>query len=184
MSILPAQLDAAAPPAVPDWAAQPIDARRADARERVTAWQKSGKPPVVLRIALPQGPGATFLYGMLGANLIGIGITPERVALDAPADLRLVDVVAPTETARWYLATACARCSDEAAAAIEAARTAPTPASRAAALTTADAALTKDVAFIPLGAPLRWSMVGPGLDQWQANARAWHPLIQMRSPPT
>jgi peptide/nickel transport system substrate-binding protein len=139
---------------------------------------------VTLRIALPDGPGATLLYGELGADLVGIGITPQRVALDAPADLRLIDAVAPTETARWYLATACAPCSDNAAAAIEAARTAPTPAARATALTTADAALAKDVAFIPLGVPLRWSMVGPGLDEWQANARAFHPLTQLRSPPT
>lgn len=183
-SILPNQLDAAAPPASPSWAALPIDARRADARKRVAAWKKAGNPPVVLRIALPDGPGATLLYGALGSDLIDIGISPQRVAPDAPADLRLTDLVAPTETARWYLATACAPCGDEAAAAIEAARTAPTPASRAQALTVADVALTNDAAFIPLGTPLRWSMVGPELDLWQANARAWHPLTELRSPPT
>ena len=46
----------------------------------------------------------------------------------------------------------------------------------------ADTALTADVAFIPLATPLRWSLVAPGLDEWQANPRAWHPLTELRSP--
>jgi len=183
-ALLPAQFDSAAPPAQPDWASLPLAARRAEAQRRVGVWRDGGNPPPVLRIALPEGPGATLLYGSVGASLLAVGITPQRVAIDAEADLRLVDLVAPIENARWYLVNACALCSDEAAAAIEAARTAPTLAARGQALAAADAALAHDTAFIPLAQPLRWSMVGPGLDLWQANARAWHPLTRLRSPPT
>ena len=104
------------------------------------------------------------------------------MAIGAEADLRLIDRASPYDTARWYLATACAPCGDEAQAAIEAARTAPTSAARATAIAQADATLTADVAFIPLATPLRWSLVAPGMDEWQANPRAWHPLNALRSP--
>ncbi|GAH31670.1 unnamed protein product, partial [marine sediment metagenome] len=56
--LLPDTLDSDAPPQVPNWALLTLDARRAAARARVTAWGQ----PVALRIALPQGPGANLLY--------------------------------------------------------------------------------------------------------------------------
>ena len=183
-AILPAQLDSAAAPTQPDWAGSPLDARRASASDRVAAWRAAGNSgPIVVRIALPRGPGATLLYGSVGAALIAVGITPQRVPLDGDADLRLIDAVAPIENARWYLVNACAPCSDDVVAMIAAARTAPSLAERGAALARADAALARDAAFIPIGAPLRWAMVAPQLDQWQANSRAWHPLNHLRTPP-
>ena len=39
---------------------------------------------------------------------------------------------------------------------------------------------TADAAFIPLARPFRWSLVSLRLAQWQANARAWHPLNRLR----
>jgi peptide/nickel transport system substrate-binding protein len=113
--------------------------------------------------------------------LIGIGIEPVRVALRADADLRLVDRIAPADNARWYLATACGPCGEEAVTLIEAARSATGAEARAQAIAQADAALAADVAFIPLATPLRWSLVAERLDRWQPNARAWHPLNQLRS---
>ena len=181
-ALLPDQLDSAAAPAAPAWATGTLDQRRAAARIVTASWRATHPDPLVLRIALPAGPGATLLYGWIGASLKAIGIEPQRVPLDADADLRLIDQVSPFDTARWYLATACAPCGEEAQAAVEAARTAATTHDRAAAIARADAALTADVAFIPLATPLRWSLVAPGLDLWQANPRAWHPLNQLRSP--
>ena len=134
-----------------------------------------------LRIALPSGPGATLAWGQIAASLIAIGITPERVAIGAPADLRLIDAVAPYDSARWYLATACIDCGEAAQAALESARVAPTPTARAAAIAEADRALAADVAFIPIARPLRWSLVAQRLAQWQPNARAWHPLNHLRN---
>lgn len=134
-----------------------------------------------MRIALPRGPGANLLYGQIGAALMSVGIIPERVAMDAPADLRLVDAVAPFDSARWYLAMACAPCGDDAHAAIDKARLAPTLAERSAAIAAADAAVNSDVPFIPLARPLRWSLVTNRLRQYQANSRAWHPLNRLRT---
>ncbi len=176
--LLPDILDSAALPQVPPWTLLTQDERRTAARQRVLAWTGG---PIMLRIALPGGPGATLLYGQVAASLVAIGITPVRVALDAPAELQLVDAVAPYDSARWYLARACVVCGDAASAALEAAREAPTLAERGVRIAAADAALNEDVAFIPLARPLRWSLVSARLRQWQPNLRAWHPLNRLRT---
>ena len=176
-TLLPDMLDSAAAPAAPRWAALSTADRLAEARGQVLGWTGD---PVVLRVAMPRGPGATLVYGGVSASLGRIGVATLRVDLDQPADLRLVDAVAPYDSARWYLATACQPCSDDARAAVEAARDASTLAERAARIAAADRALTDDVAFILLARPLRWSLVSLRLRRWQANARGWHPLNHLR----
>ncbi|WP_425229393.1 ABC transporter substrate-binding protein [Sphingomonas sp.] len=178
--LLPDRLDSAAPPQIAAWEGMTADQRRGAARAQVRAWQT----PVTLRIALPDGPGATRLWGAIAADLLAVGITPVRTTATAPADLRLVDVVAPYDSARWYLATACQPCSEQAQAALEAARQAPTLAERAQHIAEADAALATDVAFIPLARPWRWALVGPRVQLWQPNTRAWHPLNRLLPDPT
>lgn len=180
--LLPDQLDSAASPAVAPWS-QPLAPDARSPRAQIAAWQAANPDPIVLRIALPAGPGATILYGYVGGALLSLGIQPQRVALDADADLRLVDAVAPYDSARWYVAMACRPCSDEARTAIEAARDAPTPALRSTYIAEADAALARDVAFIPLATPLRWSLVALRLREWTGNPRAWHPLNHVRNDP-
>lgn len=174
--ILPEALDSAAPPALPGWSLLTPDERQAQARARVTAWGE----PVRLRIAMPAGPGATLLYAQVAASLLAVGVTPVRVGADEAAELRLVDAVAPYDSARWYLATACAPCGEEAQAALVAARDAPTLAERSRLIALADAALASDAAFIPVARPLRWSLVAMRLRQWRPNVRAWHPLNRLR----
>jgi len=175
--ILPEQLDSASPPHPAAWAPLPLADRQAQARARVAAWTGG---PIALRIALPDGPGATLLFGALAASLRRVGVSSTRVAIGAPADLRLIDAVAPYDSARWYLATACRLCSEAAHAALDAARDAPTLPDRAARLAEADAVIAGDTPFIPLARPLRWSLVALRLRQWQPNSRAWHPLNRLR----
>jgi len=179
--LLPEALDSASPPQVPDWSLLTMVQRQAAARARVAAFS-----PVRVRltIALPPGPGMTLLHGQLAASLRAIGIVLDRLAPDMPVDLRLVDAVAPYDSARWYLATACAPCGEQATAALEAARLAPTSADRGARLAAADAAMNADAGFIPIARPLRWSLVATRLSAWQANPRAWHPLNRLRPDPT
>lgn len=178
--ILPATLDSASGPATAGWSSLSAADRREGARNRVRRWKESHTEPLVLRIALPAGPGATILYGFVGAAFRSIGIEPRRVAYDAPADLRLIDAVAPYDSARWYLATACQPCSAETEEALMAARDANSLAERAARLAEADTLVTQDAAFIPIARPLRWSLVALRLRKWQGNARAWHPLNRLR----
>ncbi len=175
--ILPDMLDSALPPALPGWSLLTPADRRDQARARVAAWSGG---PVRLRIALPSGPGATTLYAQIAASLLGVGITPVRVSLTDDSDLRLVDLVAPYDSARWYLANACAVCGDEARTALIAARDANSLIERSRLIAAADAALAVDAAFIPIARPLRWSLVAMRLRQWRPNTRAWHPLNRLR----
>jgi peptide/nickel transport system substrate-binding protein len=177
--ILPETLDSAAPPAQPVWAVTPA-ATPTTTPNPLTAWRATHPGDVRLRLAVPAGPGGTLLFGLTAASLRTLGIGADRVAWNAQADLRLIDAVAPYDSARWYLATACQLCSAEAQAALDGARDAPTMAERAQHIAEADAALARDVAFIPIAQPLRWSLVSLRLKQWQPNARAWHPLNRLR----
>lgn len=179
--LLPDKLDSAAPPAIPTWTTLAPDARLAAARAEVARYRAANKAAPTLRIAIPSGPGGTLLYGQIAARLILIGAQPMRVAMDEDADLRLIDAVAPYDSARWYLATACVVCSDEARAALEAARDAPDMATRGQHIAEADALMASDVAFIPIATPLRWSLVSLRLKQWQGNARGRHPLNHLRA---
>jgi peptide/nickel transport system substrate-binding protein len=179
--LLPDKLDSGSPPAISAWATLTPEARLADARQQVAAYRAATPGEIRLRVALPDSPGGNILWGQIGARLAAIGIRPLRVALDAPAELRLVDEVAPYDSARWYLATACVTCSSDAQAALAAARDAPTLAERATRIAQADAALAADVAFIPIATPLRWSLVSLRLQQWQGNPRGWHPLNRLRN---
>lgn len=179
--LLPEKLDSASPPAISAWATLTPDARLADAVQQVEAYRQANPGEIALRVALPATPGGNILWGRIGAALATIGIRPIRVAISAEADLRLVDEVAPYDSARWYLATACGMCSSDAQDALAAARDAPTLAERATHIAEADAALAGDVAFIPIATPLRWSLVSLRLQQWQGNPRAWHPLNRLRN---
>ncbi|GAA0310624.1 hypothetical protein GCM10009087_20840 [Sphingomonas oligophenolica] len=178
--LLPDQLDSAAAPAVAPWTAPPA-ATDISPADRVRAWQKAHGGPLVLRVALPPGPGATLVYGYVAAGLRGIGIGAVRVGAGDAADLRLIDAVAPYDSARWYLATACQPCGADAQAALEAARDAPDATARAQHIAEADIALAADISYIPIARPLRWSLVSLRLAQWQGNSRAWHPLNHLRN---
>jgi peptide/nickel transport system substrate-binding protein len=182
--IVPDLLDSATAPIIPGWSALAVPDRRAAARARVAAWQATHPGPIAIRVALPLGPGVNMLWGHLGLALAEAGFVPQRVAADAPAELRLVASVAPYDSARWYLATACRPCGGQALATLDAARQAPSVALRAQALALADQAIAADVPFIPLARPLRWSLVASRLRQWQPNARAWHPLNHLRGATT
>jgi oligopeptide transport system substrate-binding protein len=180
-TLLPAQLDSAASPAQPAWFALPLEDRRQAARARVQAWRRAHGGPIRLRIALPPGPGATLVWAHLAAAMMAIGIEPQRVGPRDRAELRLIDAVAPYDSGRWFVQTACAPCSDDAAALIMAARDAPDLPTRATRIAEADAALTADAAYIPIAQPLRWSLVAMRLTAWQRNTRAWHPLNHLRN---
>ncbi|MHA6722708.1 ABC transporter substrate-binding protein [Sphingomonas sp. RS2018] len=178
-TLLPDQFDAASAPVLPLWSTVAADQRATAAAAIVAGWAQ----PVRLRIALPAGPGMTLLYGQLGAMLRRVGIDTVRVAADDDADLRLVDAIAPYDSVRWYLRTACQPCAAPVAALIEGARDADTLAERAQLLSAADAALAADVAFVPIARPWRWSLVAARLDAFTTNARGVHPLNHLRSPP-
>jgi oligopeptide transport system substrate-binding protein len=168
-------------PALPDWAAMPLAERRDTAARLVAGLGAADR--IHLRVATPDAPGDRLLFAYLRRDWRMIGIEAERVAMDAPADLLLIDQVAPTNVASWYLrhftCDASAICDAEADKALQAARMAPVTADRQAQLAAADRILTGLVPFIPLTAPVRWSLVSPRLTGFRPNPFARHPAVTL-----
>ena len=186
--LLPPGTDDLPDPVVPDWTAAGLPQRRAAAAAAIADWRRRNPDaaPAPLRIAMPAGPGARLLFALLAQDWRRIGIDSVAVAAGAPADLTLIDQVAPSSSAAWYLHRfACARggpCSARADGAMRAASAAPDPVSRTARLADADRILSDLDLFIPIATPLRWALVAPNLSGYRDNPRAAHALDQLRTP--
>lgn len=157
-------------PAEPDWAASPLPLRRTLAAQVIAA-QEEERPRV--RIEMPDGFGYRVLFAHIRRDWRAIGVDVERVAPGNAADLRLIDRVAPASLASWYVrAFRCGEvpvCQPEADAMMDAARTTQDMNERAGLLAAADRALTDASLFIPITAPVRWSLVSPRLTGFQPN---------------
>lgn len=186
--LIPAQMDLPAPPARPSWAELSLEDRRAQASATMTRWRSEHGDPPALRVALPDGPGATMLFGRLRHDLGQIGLQIQRVPMKEDADLRLVDEVAAYDSALWYLGRiGCARkvhCSAEAEAQLQAAGLATTLVERMARVAQAAALMQAHNGYIPLGAPIRWSLVSKRLTGFLPSPRARHPLNHLFRRPT
>ncbi|SCW37493.1 peptide/nickel transport system substrate-binding protein [Sphingobium faniae] len=178
--LLPGQFELPAPAAPPPWSALPIEERRAQGRAVVDRWRAEHGDPPVLRIALPDGAGSTMLFALVAQGLRAIGLAAERVAVKQDADLRLIDEVAAYDSALWYLGRiGCARgihCSKEAEAMLQSASLATTAEERAARIAQAVALMQAHDGYVPLGAPVRWSLVARRLTGFTPSPRARHPL--------
>jgi peptide/nickel transport system substrate-binding protein len=97
--------------------------------------------------------------------------------------LRLIDEVAPVNLATWYLrhftCEASAVCDPAADEMLAAARLAPNAAARREQLAAADRALTDLAVYIPIAAPVRWSLVAPRLNGFRPNAFGRHPAGEL-----
>lgn len=167
------------------WSGLSMDERRRQAGRRVAAWRKaSGARDVGLSIALPAGPGADMLFASLRRDLATIGVQLSRKAEGQPADLAWVDRVARIADARWFLnqfhcSLHQGPCSPAADARVAEALRAPDEAASAALLAEAEAELTASNVFIPIGAPVRWSMVRSDVTGFAQNRLGFHPLLPL-----
>ena len=172
----------------PIWSVPSVEERRTMARDTVAQWENANGALRPLRVALPRGYGSRIFFARLRADLATVGIDIERVTMDRPHDLLLVDRTAQQSSPIWYLdqlsckfAPICSARADEIVA--KARRTTDT-AMRAQLLGEAEAELQASVAFIPIANPLRWSVVRPGLLGHFANGRGWHLLQYLGRDPT
>lgn len=170
------------------WPGRAIDERRTQAAARIAKWKAAGHPAPDLRIALPAGPGGDVLFARLAADLKAIGVGVRRVAVvgpaDGDADLRLVDTVARYPRADWFLNQfACSGlrgvCSIAADRLATQARVENDPAKRAELYSQAEAQLTIANGYIPLGVPIRWSLVAGGATGFAPNRWNVHPLMPL-----
>ena len=165
------------------WLGRTIDERRAVASARVAQWKVAGHGPVTLRVALPAGPGADLLLERLGSDLKAIGLSVQRVAPGADADLRLIDRMARYDRPAWFfnqLSCANARglCSVAADKLVAEAQAEPSLVKRADLFAQAEAQLTVANTYIPFGVPIRWSLVSSA-SGFAANRWGVHPLMPL-----
>ena len=179
----------AVPPYADDrWNGAAIADRRRAAAARIAAWSGPGREAVVT-IALPQGPGSDLLFRRLAEAWAEIGVTTRRVAAGASADLELRDTVARYASPQWYLnqfqcSLGAGLCAPRADALLRETLTERDPARREQLLIEAHAILIEREPYIPLGAPVRWSLVRASIRGYLPNSWGIHPLFPLSQPTT
>lgn len=166
------------------WTDIDLTTRRLVAAQRIAQWVKFSNQPARLRIALPGGAGADMLAARLGADLGVIGVQVVRVGMDSPADLRLIDEVAQQPGPEWFLQRfSCSlrprACSDKADKLVSDALASPDAATARPLFVQAEHALGDENVFLPLGAPIRWSLIAGDLSGFALNRWGFHPLLPM-----
>jgi peptide/nickel transport system substrate-binding protein len=95
----------------------------------------------------------------------------------------LVDEVAPSASPAWFVrhfrCQVVAVCDPDADSLMDAARAAPVPAQRSALIAQAASAIDDRALFIPIAAPIRWSLVGDRIVNFAGNRYARHSLIAL-----
>ncbi|HEX2803891.1 MAG TPA: ABC transporter substrate-binding protein [Sphingomicrobium sp.] len=167
-------------PVPPDWATTPtVDRQPALKAAAERLFENEDKTPVI-RVALPPGPGSDVLFERLSQDWGGLGIDVKRVGIDETADLRLVDEVAPSAAASWFLrhfrCGAAKICAEQVDEKLDGARNAAILAQRTAFLSEASRQIDSLQLFIPIAAPIRWSLVSQRISGFAGNRFAIHTL--------
>ena len=179
-TILQAGLEGVGNPPQPPWLRQAIDERRAAlVAEANRIFGNTERP--TFRLAVPQGPGGDYLFGRLRYDWAYLGIKVERAPTAASADLVWIDEVAPSSTPAWFLRRfrcgSATICVEQAGSLLDSARTAPEPLDRANLFLEAARLMDEAQLFIPVAAPVRWSLVSGRAPGFQENPFARHTLV-------
>jgi len=166
------------------WGGVSLADRRKTAAQRIRAWTEQHHLTASLRIALPPGPGADLLFDRMTQDLAAISVSVTRVPEDAGADLRLVDVVARYRREAWFLdQLSCAgeqlACSQAADDFVARARATAGAATAAGLYAQAEATLTQENVYIPIGVPIRWSLISGDGAGFATNRWGLHALIAL-----
>jgi peptide/nickel transport system substrate-binding protein len=184
-TLLEPGLDGVPPPVAPAWAGAPPGDRLAMLRAQ--ADRLFGKTKPVIRIALPEGPGGDLLFQGIARDWGALGLTVERAEDAAAADFSLIDEVAPSSSPAWFVRRfhcgVVAVCDTQADALMDAARQAPVPAQRYALLTQAAGRIDDQRLFIPVTAPVRWSLISGRIQNFAGNRYARHTLTDLTQQP-
>jgi oligopeptide transport system substrate-binding protein len=186
-TILEGGLDGVGTPVAPPWTTVPIGDRRPElilAADRIFGADE--RP--TLRIVLPEGPGADLLLRRLSADWGLLGLKVERAASARSADLVLVDEVAPSTSPAWYLrrfrCAVAAVCDAEVDELLGGARETLIPAQRNALLAQAAQRIDELQLFLPIAAPIRWSLVGGRIEGFAGNRFGRHTLTALGDKPS
>ena len=192
LSLLQPGLDGVTAPAQPAWAPLSVEERRQALIERARLLfpLASGNqtPPTleprrVLRVALPQGPGGAVILARLKADWEPLGLEVEEAGAE-PADFRVIDEVAPSTSPAWFLrrfrCDYVPVCSPEADQLLDAARLTGFPPQRSRFFADAERIMREQVLFLPIAAPIRWSLAGRDVEGFAENRFGRHTLSDLR----
>jgi peptide/nickel transport system substrate-binding protein len=153
---------------------------------RADADRLLGKDKPVIVVALPEGPGADLLLAQLKRDWGAIGLNVEKAQSVGGADFALIDEVAPSSSSAWFVrrfrcgtAPICDSAADQL---MDGARQTPIPAQRYALLAQAAARIDELQLFIPITAPVRWSLVSSRVQGFAGNRYARHTLTDLQQP--
>ena len=178
-TVLEPGLDGMPVPTPPEWINVPIAARRQQLAARAAEMFRGTDRPVI-RVELPEAPGAQILLNRLTSDWGALGITVQRVPPGAEADLKLLDAVAPSSSAAWFVrqfrCEVAPICDAEIDEIIEGARNATVADQRFGLLNQASQMIDEKQLFIPIAAPIRWSLVSARVQGLTNNRFARHSL--------
>jgi peptide/nickel transport system substrate-binding protein len=179
-TLLQAGLEGIGQPPQPEWLGQPMDERRAGlVADGNRIFGQTERP--TLRLAVPEGPGGDFLFGRIRYDWAYLGIKVERAPSAASADLVWIDEVAPSSSPAWFLRRfrcgVAPICVEDAEELLAAARAAPIAAQRAALFVEAARMMDDAQLFMPIAAPIRWSLVSGRAPGFAENPFARHTLV-------
>ena len=171
------------------WQNLTLEQRRRTAAARIRAWAARPGNEARLTIGLPPGPGSDLLFRQLARAWATIGVSIELVPPGEGAQIELRDNVARYSSPRWYLnqfncSLKSGLCSAKADALVRQSLDERDPAVRERLLGEAHAALMASEVYIPLGAPVRWSLVRGSIRNYLANQWGLHPLFPLSQPTT
>jgi oligopeptide transport system substrate-binding protein len=182
-TLLEPGLDGVGAPVAPPWTATTFEDRIGELQAQANRLFAGSKPEI--RIALPDGPGADLLLQLLQRDWGQLGFQVERAKSPAAADFALIDEVAPSTSAAWFVrqfrCSFVAICDAEADQLMDGARQTPVPAQRYALLAQAAARIDTAQLFLPVAAPVRWSLVSPRIQNFAGNRYARHTLTDLEA---
>ncbi|MEQ8410639.1 MAG: ABC transporter substrate-binding protein [Erythrobacter sp.] len=169
------------------WPDLDLDQRRRIAVARIAAWVAETGEEAVVSIDLPPGPGSALLLRAIARDWGMVGVRVERAQGGEGADLRLRDRLARYSSPRWFLNQFncdldLGLCAPEADALVRDALVVGDAAEKRRLFLEAHEALVEAEVFIPLGPPVRWSLVRGAVRAYSANQWGLHPLFPLTQP--
>ena len=170
------------------WSDRSVDDLRAEAARRVRGWRarqqglESG--PVPLSLEIGEGPGYDRLFRGIAGQLAQIGISLQRATGEQRSDLLLIDDIARYAAPRWFLnqfncSLHRGLCDPDVDLLVKRATASTDLTERGVLLAQAEAELTAANIYLPIGAPLRWSLIRGNVEGFAPNRWAFHPLPPM-----